>query len=84
MFAVWFDHRDPKYLSAYVLYKETGSWPQWVQEQIDEGMVTMHEHWELLLNESMASAWLQHSLSEYVDGLPISSVEKVLRQVSDA
>ena len=83
MMANWFDYKDPKYVAAYVLYKESGAWPKWVQEQIDEGLVVLHEHWELMICECMADAWIREILKEHVDGLPVSSVEKFLQQVSD-
>jgi hypothetical protein len=83
MMANWFDFRDPKYLAAYVQYKSTGKWPTWVQEALDENTVILHEHWEIMLCECMADAWVAEKLKEYTENLPSDSVENVLRKARD-
>ena len=83
MFANWFDHKDQKYLAAYVLYKYMGAWPRWVAEAIKDRDIVMHDYWEIMINENMASAWINHCFKEQVAGLPHSSIEKVLQQISD-
>lgn len=79
----WFEPQDPKHLAAYFQYKETGAWPLWVQELIDEGALIRHEHWEMMICEAMADAWIAARLKEYTENLPADSVENVLRKARD-
>ncbi len=84
MFANWFDAADHKHLTAYVLYKEScGDWPAWVEAEIKDKDIVMHDHWEILINENMASAWIHSCLKEHVARLPRASVDKVIRQARD-
>jgi hypothetical protein len=62
--ANWFDVNNEDHLRAYREVSSTGVWPKWFFEMMKECGIVTHRHWNLVLADKLARAWLDHKLGK--------------------